>query len=168
MAVGAVGVGDRMAPAQGGERAAWEADPGAGAAIAEAGERLLARHELAFLATVAPGGRPRVHPFLPKVVDGRLVAFVGHRSPKRRDLEQGSWFTVHALPGEEDEELWCSGHAARVDGPERRERAVAALPFTPRPEELLYELDVALAMRTTWLDFGRPGLRPVHQRWREG
>ena len=54
--------------------------------IAATGIRLFAREEVAFLSTTSAEGRPRIHPFVPKVVDGRLVAFVLDSSPKINDL----------------------------------------------------------------------------------
>lgn len=42
--------------------------------IASAFKRLLADNEVAFLATVSSNGKPRLHPFLSRVVDGLLLA----------------------------------------------------------------------------------------------
>ena len=55
-------------------------------AITSAGVRLLELNEVAFLATVSASGRPRIHPFVPRIVQGRLVAFIMDSSPKIQDL----------------------------------------------------------------------------------
>jgi hypothetical protein len=59
--------------------------------IAAAGRRLLEDPAgiptVAFLAPVGADARPRIHPFIPAVVGGRLWAFV-IRSPKQRDLDR--------------------------------------------------------------------------------
>ena len=77
--------------------------------ISEAGRRMLARYNLAFLATVSASGRPRIHPFVPKVVDGRLIAFILDTSPKQQDLRVRRQYAIHTLPGKEDEEFTISG-----------------------------------------------------------
>ena len=82
--------------------------------IARAGARLLAAHEVAFLATVSRGGRPRVHPFCPVLVDRRLWAFVMAESPKRGDIDANGQFAIHAWPGDEDEQFFVGGRAQRV------------------------------------------------------
>ena len=68
--------------------------------IADAGTRLLAGNEVAFLATVSASGRPRLHPFCPAVIGGRLWAFVMEESPKRRDLDENGYFAIHAFLGQ--------------------------------------------------------------------
>ncbi len=92
--------------------------------IADAGRRLFAKHEVAYLATVSAGGSPRVHPFCPAIAGGRLFAFVMDGSPKRRDLDANGRFAVHAMPGDEDEEFYVAGVARRE--PDRASRAVGA------------------------------------------
>ena len=132
--------------------------------IAEAGGRLLG--EVAFLATVSIHGRPRVHPFCPTIVEGRVWAFVMARSPKRGDLDANGYFAIHALPAAEDEEFYISGRAARVRDSDARERVVEAMPYDDADDQhLLYEFDLDRALWTTWENFQKPGLRPVHRVW---
>ena len=134
--------------------------------IAEAGRRLLP--EVAFLATVSRNGRPRVHPFCPAIARGRLWAFIIAGSPKRRDLDANGYYAIHALPGPEDEQFFVAGRAARVHEAPLRETVLSAMPYTDADERhLLYEFALERALWTTWENFQRPGMRPIHRSWRE-
>ena len=83
--------------------------------IAGAFLRLLAANEVAFLATVSGSGKPRLHPFVPKTVNGLLVAFIMDDSPKIRDLDTNTRYALHTLPGEEDDDCYLNGQAQRAD-----------------------------------------------------
>jgi len=136
--------------------------------ISSAGVRLLKRNEVAFLATVSATGRPRIHPFVPRIVDGRMVAFIMDSSPKLRDLDQRQQFSMHALPGEQDEEFFISGRATCCnDENEFRSRAGIAMGFATGIDEhhILYEFKVDRALWTRWLDFGTATHRPEYKRW---
>lgn len=150
-----------------GGAAGWAPFAPGGRALAEAGERLLALtpHRMAYLATVGADGRPRLHPFMPHVVDGRLWAFVGHRSPKGRDLAARP-FAMHTPDAPEDEEFWAGGRARRVDDPELVRRLAAVMEWAKPDHEALWELDLDRAGWTVWLDFGTARHRPRHHRWR--
>ena len=133
--------------------------------LAEAGRCLLG--EVAFLATVSIHGRPRVHPFCPAIAGGKLWAFVMEQSPKRRDLDANGYFAIHALPGPEDEEFYLAGRATRVLDSDARERVLEAMPYDDADDQhLLYEFDLDRALWTTWENFQKPGMRPVHRVWR--
>lgn len=133
--------------------------------LAEAGRRLLP--DVSFIATVSASGRPRVHPFCPAITEGRLWAFVIAGSPKRRDLDARGHFAIHALPGPEDEQVFLAGRASRESDHALRERVLAEMPYDDADDDhLLYELSIERALWTTWENFQRPGMRPVHRRWR--
>lgn len=133
--------------------------------MAGAGRRLLP--EVSFLATVSPDGRPRVHPFCPALVHGRLWAFVMAESPKRRDLDANGHFAIHALPGPQDEEFYIAGSAHRCGDSSLRQAALTAMPFDDADDgHLLYEFVPDRALWTTWADFQKPGMRPLHRVWR--
>ena len=135
--------------------------------IAEAGRRLLKTLEVAYLATVTRAGRPRLHPFCPAIADGRLWAFIMQESPKRTDLDANGYFAMHAMPGDEDEEFCVTGLAAHEPDPTLRELAVAAMPYADADERhILYEFFPEHALWTTWENFQKPGMRPVHRAWR--
>ena len=136
--------------------------------IAEAGVRLLEREEVAFLATVTASGRPRIHPFVPKIVDGRLVAFIMDSSPKILDLRRRQQYAIHTLPGEEDEEFFVSGGVFECDDEvDLRDRAAAAMGFATGVDEhhILFEFLIDRALGTRWLDFGTKDHRPSYTRW---
>jgi hypothetical protein len=67
--------------------------------LARAGKRLLEEEPgvpgVAFLATVGRDGSPRIHPFIPAVLDGDLWAFLID-SPKQRDLDRTWRFAIHS------------------------------------------------------------------------
>ena len=65
--------------------------------ITEAGLRLTNPNEVALLATVSAEGRPRLHPFVFKVVDGRAVAFILKTSPKKRVLDEREFYSICCL-----------------------------------------------------------------------
>ena len=135
------------------------------AEIAAAGKRLLP--EVAFLATVSDAGKPRVHPFCPAIAQGRLWAFVIAESPKRRDLDLNGHFAIHALPGPQDEQFYVAGKALRNHDSDLRRIVLAAMPYDDADERhLLYEFVPERAMWTTWENFQKPGMRPIHKVWR--
>ncbi len=137
--------------------------------IAAAGIRLFAREEVAFLGTTSAQGRPRIHPFVPKIVDTRLVAFILDSSPKIDDLATREFYAIHASLGPEDEEFFVSGKAIdRNDNAELRSAADVEMGFaTGSVDEhhRLYEFLIDRALWTTWENFGTPDHRPNYRRW---
>ena len=134
--------------------------------IAAALERLLAENEVAFLATVSRNHKPRLHPFVPKIVDGRLLAFIMDDSPKIRDLDGNGNYALHTLPGAEDEECYLQGNAARASQA-LFEAAAKAMGFATGVDEhhILFEFQIERALWTRWLDFGTADHRPSRQGW---
>lgn len=146
----------------------WERFARTAPEIANAGLRLLGNSELAFLATVSKSGRPRIHPFVPKVVRGRLVAFIIDSSPKIKDLQYRKQYSIHTLPGPEDEECFLSGEATECYSEnEFRLEAATAMGFVTGVDEhhILYEFFLDRALWTRWLDFGTADHRAQHSRW---
>lgn len=136
--------------------------------IAEAGLALTDPNEVALLATVSAEGRPRIHPFVLKFVEGRAVAFILRTSPKKRDLDERGFYTVHAQPGPEDEEFMISGKAICIhEEADFRTRALKAMGFVTEADEgeILYEFLIDRALWTRWLDFGTPDHRPDRKIW---
>ena len=137
--------------------------------LADAAVRLMERNDVAFLATVSAKGRPRLHPFVPRVVEGRMVAFIVDRSPKYRDLAASRPYAIHLMPGDEDEQFFFSGVAETADDDAAfRGRAADAMGFFTdiAPSEKLFEFRLDRALWTRWLDFGGKDHRPEHKRWR--
>jgi hypothetical protein len=139
-------------------------------AIAAAGVRLLQREEVAFLATAEPTGRPRLHPFVPRIVDGALVAFIGSSTPKIKDLQGSGYYALHTAIGAEDEEFFISGRALhRNDEADLRAAADIAMAFATGSADdthILFEFLIDRALWTTWENFGTPEHRPNYRRWR--
>lgn len=99
------------------------------------------------LATVRGDGVPRINPVNVGVVDGRLLLFVQPWSAKARDLEADGRFAVHALiDPAEPHEFAVRGRARLVTDAALRASAVAAWPFDPGDEYVLYELDIVHAL----------------------
>ncbi|MBO6506833.1 MAG: pyridoxamine 5'-phosphate oxidase family protein [Kordiimonadaceae bacterium] len=138
------------------------------AEMSQAAVALLNQNEVAFLATVSKRGRPRIHPFVPKIVDGHLVAFIMDNSPKLGDLKVRKKYGIHTLPGKEDEQFYLSGEATNCDNnTQLREAAEIAMGFATGVDEhhILHEFRLERALWTTWLDFGTPDHRAFHKRW---
>jgi hypothetical protein len=146
----------------------WKAFTTENPDLSDAATRLLELNEVAFIATVSADSRPRMHPFVPKVVGGRLVAFIMDSSPKLNDLKTRGYYAIHMLPGNNDEQFFISGDAiCRDDESELRAFAAMAMGFATGVDEhhILFEFRLDRVLWTTWLDFGTPGHRPEHRRW---
>ena len=137
--------------------------------ISSTGARLLELNEVAFLATVSATERPRIHPFVPRIVEHRLVAFIMDSSPKIQDLRVTEQYAIHTLPGPEDEEFFISGIATSCNEDASYRNTVAeAMGFATGVDKhhILYEFNIDRALWTRWLDFGTPDHRPDRQLWR--
>ena len=91
--------------------------------MAVPGKSLLYQHGvgLAFLATVRPDARPRVHPMCPLVSDEGLFAFIVP-SPKQGDLKRSGAYALHSFPCPTNEDaFYVTGEAAFVTDAERRD-----------------------------------------------
>jgi|TARA_B100001964_G_scaffold244268_1_gene325047 hypothetical protein len=147
----------------------WEDFARAAPEIATAGLRLLALNEVAFLATASGTGRPRLHPFVPRVLQQRLVAFIMDSSPKAKDLELRRQYAAHTLPGSEDEEFFVSGEAWTCnDETAFRSYVAKEMGFATGVDEhhILFEFAIDRALWTQWLDFGTAKHRPSYVRWK--
>ena len=143
----------------------WGAFEAAAPELAAAAQRLLEDGPgvpgVAFLATVGRDGAPRIHPFIPAVVEGDLWAFV-IESPKLRDLDRTGKFGLHSRLGDDDESFFCSGDATRADDEATRARVAPAMPFTDIDERHhLRRFTVARALWTRWTT----PTTPVHRSW---
>jgi len=141
--------------------------------MAAQGKSLLYQHGvgLAFLATIRPDGRPRVHPMCPLISDDGLFAFIVP-SPKQRDLKRIGAFALHSFPCPTNEDaFYVTGKAGLVSDADRREalarqfvaerEAIGVVP--PSEDDALFQLDIesCLLTRTT----GHGDLAPDHRVW---
>ena len=141
--------------------------------LADAGRGLLYQFGvgLAFLSTVRPDGGPRLHPFCPLIISGRLVAHI-IPSLKRDDLDRDQRYAMHAFPTEDNEDaFYLTGEARRVTDEELTARAAAQF-FAERAYESepagfsdgrFYEffIERCLLTRTT----SRDDWHPQHTVW---
>lgn len=131
--------------------------------LAAYGEARFNRARVAFIATVADDGSPRVNPVHPVICEGRLLLFIEPTSPKARDLTCSGRYALHSHvdnPTGIGGEFSITGVAFCIDDPATRRRAVAASCYTPAEDYLLFELHIDAALAREYED-----LRPVEQRW---
>jgi len=141
--------------------------------LAAQGKALLYQHGvgLAFLATVRPDGRPRVHPVCPIITDHGLFAFIVP-SPKQRDLKRSGAYALHSFPCPTNEDaFYVNGQATLVSDAERREALAMqfvaereALGVTPpSSDDGLFEFDIESCLLTRTSGHGDPA--PDHTVW---
>lgn len=90
-------------------------------ALADAGRRQLYQigTGLAFLATVRPGGSPRVHPVCPVISDAGLHLLIV-AGPKQADLRRDGRYALHSEtcpPPRQDDGFALAGRAREVTDP---------------------------------------------------
>jgi hypothetical protein len=123
------------------------------AALAAFGAGCLARAP-AYIATVRPDGRPRVHPVAPVVTAHTLFLFMEPTSPKGRDLLAGSGFALHSgVPDNAGTggEFHVHGTARLIDDSTLRADASHAAAFDVADRWVLFEL---LVMRAVCNGYG--------------
>jgi hypothetical protein len=116
--------------------------------MASFGEERL-RYKVMYLATIRPGGYPRVHPFTPFVGSGRLFAFMEATSPKGKDIQRNGRYAMHSQVADMDGtngEFEITGDAFLVSDSASRSDAAAACPYTPAERYKLFEFKIARCM----------------------
>ena len=128
--------------------------------------------QVAYLATIRPDGRPRLHPFCPVLADGRLFAAIPPKSPKGHDLRRDPRCAIHALPGPDDDELLLLAQAAEVADDTTRslvlrvvERSGVTGMIATVSEHPLFEFDIEQVDVARWVDIGRRGTYAERLRW---
>jgi hypothetical protein len=126
---------------------------------------------LAFLSTVRRDGGPRLHPFCPMIIDGRLVAHI-IPSLKRDDLDRDPRYALHSFPAADNEDaFYLTGRANRVPD-EALSQAAAAQFIAERqmesvPQEfyegLFYEFFIGRCLLTQTT--GQGDWQPRHSVW---
>lgn len=132
-----------------------EQEPG----LAAFGAQRLGQGRVAYLATVDPGGAPRLHPVTPVVGPQHLYVFMEPTSPKGHDLARGSRYALHCAVEDSDGgsgEFRVQGWALRVTDPQVRAHAVELAPFEPADRYVLFELLVDDAFSTRYAVDGTP------------
>jgi hypothetical protein len=144
--------------------------------LAQGGRELLYQFGvgLAFLSTVRSDGGPRLHPFCPLLIEGRLVAHITP-SPKRDDLDRDPRYAMHAFPTPDNEDaFYLTGETRRVTDEGLAGRAAAQFfaerAYSSEPDGFsagkFYEFLIGRCMltRTT----GRDDWHPQHAVWHVG
>jgi hypothetical protein len=130
------------------------------AARAEA--RLAGR--VAYLATTARDGSPRVHPVTPIIDGDSLFMFMEPTSPKGHDLRRDGRFALHSVVDDTQGgggEFLLRGRALLVEDGDERSRAAAAAGYEPAQRYVLFELLPDELLVTDYQD----GV-PHSRRWR--
>jgi hypothetical protein len=129
--------------------------------------------QVAYLATIRPDGRPRLHPFCPVLADGRLFAAIPPKSPKGHDLRRDPRCAIHALPGPEDDELLVLALATEtVDDATRAgvvrvvERSAVTGMIATVSDHPLFEFDIEQVDVARWVNIGQRGTHAERLRWR--
>ena len=119
---------------------------------------------LAYLATIASSGWPRIHPVTTIIAERRCCVFADAESAKVSHLERSPLCSLHSsLPDSSGSsgEFRIRARAVRLSDPELRERIEAECNFRPSSKSVLYELLIVEAVMTRY----RHG-DPQHSRWR--
>lgn len=146
--------------------ASWGQFAAARSDMAAVGEALLARHGIAYLATVRADGSPRLHPVCPFIIDGRLYVATPATSPKVRDQLRDARYALHMLPGADDAECMLRGEARHITEDAERAAVQAGGPSFLRPDDHYFEYLIREAMTARWEHVGQPGTYAVREWWR--
>jgi hypothetical protein len=122
---------------------------------------------VAYIATIARDGGPRVHPFTPLIAGGRLLTFIGKHTAKYHNLLRDPRHCVHAFLGESDEELLIIGRTVVADDwATRMSAAVEAKKISmTSKDDVAFELTVERAHWAVWDGLGTPDIRRRAKRW---
>jgi hypothetical protein len=123
---------------------------------------------VAFLGTVARDGRPRLAPFSPIFSGDDLFVSAGSRTPKRYDLVNDGRYVLHAMLGENDEELQLAGRGELVADAAARASVHADISFQFDAEDPIFRLAIERSLWGHWEKVGQPGTYPVRRRWKLG
>jgi hypothetical protein len=94
-----------------------------------------------------------------------MYVAVPETSPKRHELRRDGRYALHALPGERDDEFYCTGQARLISPGHERAAVVQAAGHTIRDSDWVFELRLAYAMTAYWEKVGQPGTYAVRERW---
>lgn len=134
--------------------------------LAERGARRLGVG-VAYIATTAKDGSPRVHPFTPLLGGGRLLAFIGKHTVKYGNLLRDPRYAIHAVLGKDDEEFVMIGHAVVCDDwATSMLAAVEArkINMTSR-DHVPFEFMIERVHWAVWEGLGTPNIQRRAERW---
>lgn len=111
--------------------------------------------EVAYFATTRRDGRPRVHPVTPIIGQGHLFLFMEPTSPKGKDLQRGSAYSLHCAVSDNTGaggEFQVSGHGQLIEAPDMRQLAVELAKYEPEGHYILFELSVERVFSTVYTE----------------
>ena len=117
---------------------------------------------VAYLGTLRADGGPRVHPVTP-IVGEQLFLFMEPTSPKGKDLQRDSRYTLHCSVENSsggEGEFYVRGRGTFTDDPRLREQAIKASSYKPQDQYILFVLAVEFAFMNTYA-----GGKSNTQRW---
>lgn len=146
--------------------ATWGQFAGAAPHLAERGARLLG-FGIAYIATSAKGGSPRVHPFTPLIGGGQVICLAGKHTVKYHNLLRDPRYSIHAALGESDEEFLLIGRAEISDDwPTRMQAAIEARKINMTSQnDVAFVFDIERAHWAVWKGLGTPGIHRVAESW---
>ena len=149
--------------------AAWGAFAAVAPEMADRGAALLGLG-VAFIATTARDGSPRVHPFTPLISEGRLLAFIGTHTAKHHNLRRDARYSVHAMLGKDDEEFMIIGRAVVSDDwASRMQAAVEARKINmTSKDDVAFEFTIEFAHWAMWRGLGTSQISREAKAWRGG
>jgi hypothetical protein len=144
----------------------WAQFADAAPEIAARGEKLF-RVGVAYIATTAKDGSPRVHPFTPLIGGGRLLAFIAKHTVKYGNLHRDPRCAIHAVLGDNDEEFMIIGRAVVCDDwATRMQAAVEARRINMTSHNHApFEFMIERAHWAVWEGLGTTEIRRVSERW---
>lgn len=144
----------------------WAAFADAAPDLAERAARRLAVG-VAYIATTAKDGSPRVHPFTPLIGGGRLLAFVGKHTVKHGNLLRDPRYAIHAMIGKDDEEFLLIGQAVVSDDwATSMQAAVEARKINmTSSNHVPFEFMIDRVHWAVWEGLGTPDIRRRSERW---
>jgi len=122
---------------------------------------------IAYLATIRPGGAPRLHPISPIFTANGLFVYMSENSPKASDLRRDPRYAVHCSVEDHSGgqgEFVIHGHALETNGELREEvfRQARIMGRNPRESFVLFEFRVLEAAATIYDEHG-----PKRTFWKE-
>lgn len=115
---------------------------------------------VAYLGTLRADGGPRVHPVTP-IVGEQLFLFMEPTSPKGKDLQRDSRYTLHCAVDDSSGgsgEFYVRGHGTFSDDPVLREKAIAASSYKPHERYIMFVFTVDFAFMNEYVE-GNPTVR---------
>jgi len=148
----------------------WKEFAAAEPELADVGRALLFQFGvgLAFVATVARDGAPRLHPVCPVLSHDRLYVLITPASPKRHDLRRDGRFALQSFPQPKpgSDEFYLTGKADLVDDQAVRAQILRDAKHMSDASEIVFELRIDRIMHTRWEHVLTPQMHSVHTKWR--